>query len=87
MSLLDLQQKEDSLKEAIFSNDQALAAQEQAEETEAQSQILFLFTIVTIVFVSSCQSFSLLVTYCLTVMLTDLASPVFLYFLLRYERR
>jgi Mg2+ and Co2+ transporter CorA len=51
MSLLDLQQKEDSLKEAIFSNDQALAAREQAEETEAQSQILFLFTVVTIVFV------------------------------------
>ena len=28
------EQKEDSLKEAIFSNDQALVAREQAEETE-----------------------------------------------------
>jgi len=51
MSLLDLQQKEESLKEAIFSNDQTLALRKQTEETKAQSQILFLFTVVTIIFV------------------------------------
>ncbi|KAF5005374.1 hypothetical protein FDECE_8186 [Fusarium decemcellulare] len=50
MDLLDLQQKEESLKEAHYSNQQADAAREQADETEAQSQILLLFTIVTIVF-------------------------------------
>ena len=51
MDLLDLQQKEETLKEAHYSNKQAEAAREQADETEAQSKILFLFTIVTIVFV------------------------------------
>jgi len=44
MDLLDLQQKEGSL-------DLARLAKEQADETEAQSKILMLFTIVTIVFV------------------------------------
>ncbi|KAF2685607.1 hypothetical protein K458DRAFT_387567 [Lentithecium fluviatile CBS 122367] len=43
MSLLDLQQQEESL-------DLARLAKEQADETEAQSRILMLFTIVTIVF-------------------------------------
>lgn len=51
MDLLDLQQKEETLKEVHYSNVQANAARKQADETEAQSQILFLFTIVTIVFV------------------------------------
>ncbi|KAH6885412.1 hypothetical protein B0T10DRAFT_577100 [Thelonectria olida] len=50
MDLLDLQQKEESLKEAHYANEQADAARDQADETEAQSQILLLFTIVTIVF-------------------------------------
>ncbi|RYO54925.1 hypothetical protein AA0116_g9317 [Alternaria tenuissima] len=50
MDLLDLQQKEETLKEVHYSNVQANAARKQADETEAQSQILFLFTIVTIVF-------------------------------------
>ncbi|KAH7066089.1 hypothetical protein BKA63DRAFT_155094 [Paraphoma chrysanthemicola] len=50
MDLLDLQQKEETLKEAHYSNYQADAAREQANATEAQSQILLLFTIVTIVF-------------------------------------
>lgn len=51
MSLLDLQQKDESLHEAISSNGHALAVQKQAQATEAQSQILFLFTTVTIIFV------------------------------------
>jgi hypothetical protein len=46
-----LQQKEETLKEAHYSNKQADAAREQADATEAQSQFLFLFTIVTIFFV------------------------------------
>ncbi|CAN9455834.1 unnamed protein product [Alternaria sp. RS040] len=50
MNLLDLQQKEETLKEVHYSNVQANAARKQADETEAQSQILFLFTIVTIIF-------------------------------------
>lgn len=53
MELLDLQQKEETLREAQYSNQQAAAAREQADETAAQSQILFLFTIVTIIFVSA----------------------------------
>ena len=84
MSLLDLQQKEDSLKEAIFSNDQALAAQEQAEETEAQSQILFLFTLVTIVFVSqpphTLEAIRPIIPDCAEV------APIVFHLLLRHER-
>ncbi|KAH9907232.1 hypothetical protein F4778DRAFT_721108 [Xylariomycetidae sp. FL2044] len=48
--LLDLQQKEESLAEAQYSNEQADTAREQADEIAAQSQILLLFTIVTIIF-------------------------------------
>ena len=51
LELLDLQQKEETLREAQYSNQQAKAARRQADETAAQSQILFLFTIVTIIFV------------------------------------
>jgi hypothetical protein len=57
MTLLDLQQKEHSISEAqsanqqaLFNAKQALSAQEQADATEAQSQILFVFTVVTVVF-------------------------------------
>lgn len=57
LDLLDLQQKEASIDEAKYANQQALfagkqaiAAQAQADATEAQSQILFIFTVVTIVF-------------------------------------
>jgi hypothetical protein len=48
--LLDLQQKEDNLHEAQTSNKQAQLAQEQSVETSAQSNIIMLFTLVTIVF-------------------------------------
>lgn len=57
MGLLDLQQKEEEIQEAqnanrqaLFSAKQALSAQDQADAIEAQSQILFIFTVVTIVF-------------------------------------
>ena len=57
MDLLDLQQKEENIEEArrgtiiaLFTAKQALSAQDQADATEAQSQILFVFTFVTIVF-------------------------------------
>ena len=56
MDLLDLQQKEETLKEVHYTNKQAEAAREQANETEAQSQILFLFTIVTVIFVSRSEN-------------------------------
>ncbi|KAK3384848.1 hypothetical protein B0H63DRAFT_172340 [Podospora didyma] len=52
MDLLDLEQKEESLEEAHYSNEEADTAREQADETADQSQILFLFTIVTIIFLS-----------------------------------
>ena len=62
--LLDLQQKEENInkaqdniheaqrlnQQALFTAKQALSAQVQADATEAQSQILFLFTVVTIIF-------------------------------------
>jgi hypothetical protein len=51
VELLDLQQKEETLREAQYSNQQASAAREQVDETAAQSQIFFLFTVVTIIFV------------------------------------
>jgi uncharacterized membrane protein (DUF106 family) len=51
--LLDLQQKEASLAEVRSSNRQAELAADQAEETQAQSRILMLFTVVTIIFVSA----------------------------------
>ena len=57
LNLLDLQQKQDNIDEAHSSNQtalltakQAMSAQDQADATDAQSQILFLFTFVTIVF-------------------------------------
>jgi Mg2+ and Co2+ transporter CorA len=57
MDLLDLQQKEENLYEAQHSNQQnflalkqAFSTQDQADETRVQSQILFIFTAVTIVF-------------------------------------
>lgn len=46
-----MQQKEETLREAQYSNLQAAEARRQADETAAQSQILFLFTTVTIIFV------------------------------------
>ena len=56
-NLLDLQQKEDSFHEAkranqqaLFAAKQALASQASSDATNAQSQILFVFTGVTIVF-------------------------------------
>lgn len=52
MELLDLQQREDNLHEARSANELARLTQEQADETQAQSRILMLFTVVTIVFVS-----------------------------------
>lgn len=55
--LLDLQQKEESVREArsanqqaLFTAKQALSAHDQAAAAEAQSLILFIFTVVTIVF-------------------------------------
>ena len=58
LELLDLQQKEANLYEAQTSNlqtrlatRQAKASREQADETKAQSQIILLFTVVTIIFV------------------------------------
>ncbi|CAI6340753.1 unnamed protein product [Periconia digitata] len=53
MNLLDLQQKEETLEEAHHSNQQAAAARKQADAVQAQSQILLLFTVVTIVFFSN----------------------------------
>jgi Mg2+ and Co2+ transporter CorA len=57
MDLLDLQQKEQNIYEAQRANQQALftakhalSAEDQADATNAQSQILFIFTLVTIVF-------------------------------------
>ena len=57
LDLLDLQQKEENIREArnanqqaLFTAEQALSAQAQADATDAQSQILFIFTVVTIVF-------------------------------------
>lgn len=57
LNLLDLQQKQDNIDEAHSSNQtalltakQAISSQDQADATDAQSQILFLFTFVTIVF-------------------------------------
>lgn len=64
LDLLDLQQKEENINKAqdhiheaqrlnqqsLFAAKQALSAQVQADATEAQSQILFLFTMVTIIF-------------------------------------
>jgi hypothetical protein len=59
LSLLDLQQKEANIDEAHSSNlqtkiavEQSKHARKQADATGAQSQILLLFTIVTIIFVS-----------------------------------
>lgn len=55
--LLDLQQKEENLYEAqsanqqaLFAAKQALAAQDQVDATNAQSQIIVIFTVVTIFF-------------------------------------
>jgi hypothetical protein len=60
LSLLDLQQKEANIDEAHSSNlqtkiagEQSKHARKQADATGAQSQILLLFTIVTIIFVST----------------------------------
>ena len=57
MSLLDLQQKEQSVQEArsisqtaFLTAKQAITAQDQADSTDAQSRIIFVFTLVTIVF-------------------------------------
>ncbi|KAG8530266.1 uncharacterized protein KY384_004767 [Bacidia gigantensis] len=57
LALLDLQQKEENINEsqklnqqALFAAKQALSAQVQADATEAQSQILFIFTMVTVIF-------------------------------------
>lgn len=50
LDLLDLQQKEENLQQALFAAKQALSAQDQADATDAQSKILFVFTVVTIVF-------------------------------------
>ncbi|OQU93612.1 hypothetical protein CLAIMM_00096 [Cladophialophora immunda] len=54
---LDIQQREENIQEtrslnqqALFAAKQAISAQEQADATDAQNQILFIFTIVTIVF-------------------------------------
>lgn len=56
-NLLDLQQREENVREsraanqqALFTAKQALSSHDQAAAAEAQSLILFLFTIVTIVF-------------------------------------
>jgi hypothetical protein len=51
LDLLDLQQKEANLFEARTSNEQTKLALRQADETTAQSQIILLFTVVTIIFV------------------------------------
>lgn len=64
MNLLDLQQKEESLNKVRSSNELARLARKQADETEAQSQILLLFTIVTIVFVSHTQASTALALTC-----------------------
>lgn len=57
LNLLDLQQKQDNIDEAHSSNQtalltakQTLSSQAQTDATNAQSQILFMFTFVTIVF-------------------------------------
>jgi hypothetical protein len=57
LNLLDLQQKQNNIDEAHSSNQtalltakQAMSSQDQADATDAQSQILFIFTFVTIVF-------------------------------------
>lgn len=57
LDLLELQQKEESLREmqlinqqALFAAKQALLVQDGADATQAQSQIVFVFTLVTIVF-------------------------------------
>jgi hypothetical protein len=57
MNLLDLQQREESIREAhsanqqaLFAAKEALAAREGADATEAQSQIVFIFAVVTIIF-------------------------------------
>lgn len=56
-NLLDLEQKEESLNEAqranqqaLFAAKQALSSQDSADAAQAQSLILFVFTVVTIVF-------------------------------------
>ena len=64
LHFLDLQQKEENIREsqknvrqalslnrqALFAAKQVMSTQEQADATDAQNQILFIFTIVTIVF-------------------------------------
>jgi Mg2+ and Co2+ transporter CorA len=64
LDLLDLQQKEEGIyqtehtnqqlvlsnQQLLFTAKQALSAQDQAEATNRQSQILFVFTVITIVF-------------------------------------
>lgn len=59
LNLLDLQQKQDNIDEAHSSNQtalltakQAMPSQDQADATDAQSQILFIFTFVTIFFLA-----------------------------------
>lgn len=85
MELLDLQQKEETLREAQYSNQQASAAREQVDETAAQSQIFFLFTVVTIIFV--CRShvrWRPMWIYYANVW--GVVATVVLYFVLWYER-
>ena len=50
LDLLDLQQREVNLQQMLYTAKQALSAQAGADATEAQSQILLIFTVVTIVF-------------------------------------
>lgn len=56
-NLLDLQQREENIREAktanqqaLFAGKQALSGHDQAAAAEAQSSVLFMFTVVTIVF-------------------------------------